>query len=197
MICSGEATLPPGALANFPLDVPPQHHNWFWVLTAHMCARPIARSATVKDCGMFSTARGVPLTLLSELPIPSCPELFNPQHIKVVSSRDAHEFSPPAKTDCALAGRVTCVGACRMASTELEICPLGFPPQHHTVPSLANTHVCEAPAAIFTATRSPGNASTRTGTVDLPEPTLAAAPNCPEAFEPQHHTVLSLLITHV
>jgi hypothetical protein len=109
--------------------------------------------------------------------MPNCPALLRPQQKSCLSTSSAQLFSPPAKIDIAELGSALFAGTRISASIEFVTWPLGFAPQHHTVPSLATTHVCDAPAAIFTATRPPGNPSARTGTVDLLGTTLLDTPN--------------------
>ena len=109
---------------------------------------------------MLRLASGVPLTVTATAslldvvePLPSCPEVFRPQHASALLLARAHVWAAPAsmalmvRPESAVPETVTAVGVSTFAA-ELELLPKRpsvCKPQQARVPSLANAQVCAAP----------------------------------------------------
>src|SRR5215210_6575416 len=77
---------------SWPLRLAPQHFSAPAVVSAHVCFPPAATAAMP----LVSPAASTGAVRTPDVPSPSCPEPFAPQHLTVPALATAHVSSPPA-----------------------------------------------------------------------------------------------------
>jgi hypothetical protein len=141
-----------------------------------------------------STSTGVLENVV--VPLPNCPEPFQPQHLTVPLAISAQVEAPPALTAVAPVTPTTSTGIEELLpevpepERPLPSAPQEFAPQHFTAPPAMTTHAWSSPVLMAVAPVTP---TTSTG---VGEPSVFPVPSFPKLLEPQHFTAPPATIAH-
>ena len=132
---------------NIPTRDWPQHQTSPTRVTAQVCSSPAVIDDTPVHA-VLEIKRGS--SLPSNVPSPSWPCAFRPQHAGCEPLNTTHEWSPPAETDMTEkpVGKVAMVGLNLLFIVPSPSCPKELRPQQNNSPEEVVAHECAFPRSI-------------------------------------------------